>query len=193
MSAARCDGPGSGDMWGAVEGQCNATFRRTGARLWLTGCAALFALVPISGLFAAGPNGTEDPTLVQQAICLPVVLALVWTALGVARQGIWLRPDGVRVRNVYRSYDLPWRRIMSIDPPLAYGAWRNAGIQFRMSDGTTISASLYSAGPFNRSDFADDVVQALRNRRVPGEGNTPSLNAETIATRRRTNPRGSAS
>ena len=143
-------------------GHCNEEFRRTGARLWLTACVGLFALIPTSGLFSAGADGTETPTVAQQAVCLPLAAALAWTTLGVARQGIWLRRDGVRVRNVYRSYVLPWPEVAGIDPPLAYGAMRNAGIQFHLTEGTTVSASLYSAGPLNRTGFADDVVDALR-------------------------------
>jgi Bacterial PH domain len=144
------------------EPACVADFRRNGTRWFLALCAFGFFVIPLSGLFAAGPDGKEEPSVVQQLICAPLAASMLWTTIGVIRQGIWIHPEGVRVRNAYRTYNLPWSDIEGIGPPLPYGAWRNAGIQFKLRDGGRISAALYSEGPLSSADFAADAVSRLQ-------------------------------
>lgn len=137
-------------------------YRRTGVRLWLTACSSAFLLIAISTLFAAGPDGKDDPTVLQQVIVAPFVLLLAWLTIGVFRQGIWTEPDHVRVRNIFRTYRTTWSAISRIEPPPAYRALRNTGIRFILSDGSTINAALFAAGPGNRPTHADKVLHDLR-------------------------------
>jgi hypothetical protein len=151
-----------------VAGKDHLILRRTGHRLALTACMAGLALTSVARFLVADAGAREQPRLTQQLISLSFALAWAWMAIAVARQGIWANGDGVVVRNVFRRHTLRWSDIECIDPPRRYGALRNAGIQFRLHDGRTVKSSLYVAGPLNRLDFADEVVQALRDlgRRV---------------------------
>lgn len=139
------------------------SFRRTAARLWLTAMASLFLLIALSGLFSAGSDGTETPTLLQRLIVAPVAVLALWITVGVFRQGVWSSPAGVLVRNVLRRYRATWPEIADIEPPPPYGKMGNAGLQIVLKSGKRISAALYAAGPFSRPSHADEVVEALRS------------------------------
>ncbi len=139
------------------------SFRRTGVRLFLTLCATLFLLVATSGLFSAGPDGRDMPTVLQQLIVAPFALAALWITVGVFRQGVWSTPSGVTVRNVFRRYRAGWSEVAAIKRPLPYGKMGNAGLQIILKNGERISAALYAAGPFSRPTHADAVVEALRS------------------------------
>ena len=146
-----------------VAGKDHLILRRTAHRLALTVCMAGMALVSVARLLGAGADGGEQRTLAQQLVSLSFALVWAWMTIAVVRQGIWATSDGVFITNVFRRHALRWSDIEWIDPPRRYGAFRNAGIQFRLRDGRTVKSSLYVAGPLNRPDFADEVVQALRD------------------------------
>jgi hypothetical protein len=131
--------------------------------LWLTAIASLFLLIAVSGLFSAGPDGTETPTLLQRLIVAPLAVLALWITVGVFRQGVWSSPTGVSVRNVLRRYRATWSEIADIEPPPPYGKLGSAGLQIVLKSGLRISAALYAAGPFSRSSHADAVVEALRS------------------------------
>lgn len=150
---------------GARDEPGRRAFRRTGPRLWLTVCAGLFCLIFVSGLFAGGDDGKETPSTVQRIVVAPLAAASLWTTIGVARQGIWTDRNGVKIRNVFRTHRLYWDEIKAIQSPVGYGVMRNSGISFVLQDGRRVNAALYSAGPLNRSDFAAEVVAALREER----------------------------
>src|SRR5262245_20117914 len=102
-------------------------FRRNGARWWLTACVSLFVLIGLSGVIApADVHGSPHPA---ERIAFGVfAVAALWVAVGVARQGIYCTADGVIIRNVFKRYTARWEDIEAIEPPLGYGAVRNAGI-----------------------------------------------------------------
>ena len=135
-------------------------YRRTSVRLFLTLCGSLMALVFLIQLVTDGDGGS--PTLGQRAFYAPMALMVLWTTIGVFRQGIWSGPDGLLVRNVFRRYDIDWADVEAIERPPVYGAWRNAGLRIVLRDGRQISAALFGAGPFNRPTHTDAVVAALR-------------------------------
>jgi hypothetical protein len=137
-------------------------FRRSGARWWSAACISLFLLIFLSGLIAAGPNGTETPSLLQQLVCGVLSAGTLLLIIGVLRQGVWIDDQGIRIRNVFRAYRASWQEVKAIDPPPSYGALRNAGIQIVLRDGRRLNAALYSEGRINTSGFADPVVEALR-------------------------------
>jgi len=125
--------------------------------------ASLFLLVTISGLFSAGPDGTDTPTLLQRLIVAPLAVLALWITVGVFRQGIWSRSDGIVVRNVFRSYRASWSDVQDIERPPSYGKMGKAGLQVVLANGERISAALFAAGPFSRETHADAVVEALRS------------------------------
>ena len=132
------------------------SFRRTGPRIWLTMCTATFFLVSVSVL-------AVDSNLGQKLFYVPMAVVTGWTTIGVFRSGIFTNRKGIRVRNVFRTYEARWEDVHSIKAPARYGGWRNTGIQFLLSGGGVINAALYSAGPLNRPTFADEVVRELRS------------------------------
>ena len=125
--------------------------------------ASIFLLVAVSGLFAAGPDGTDSPTLLQLLIVAPFAALTLWITVGVFRQGIWSDASGVSVRNVFRSYQASWSEVERIERPPPYGKMGNAGLQIVLKSGERISAALFGAGPFSRESHADPVVEALRS------------------------------
>lgn len=136
-----------------------SAFRRTGPRLMLTACGAFFFLI-----FASGLLGSSDhpASLAQRLSLAPFAGLTLWITVGVFRQGIWINHHGLRVRNIFKRYEAAWADIETIEDPPPYGAFRNAGIGFRLRDGRRVNAALYAAGPLNRSGFADETVEALR-------------------------------
>lgn len=131
-------------------------FRRTGPRIWLTLCSGAFFLVSVSVL-------AVDSNLGQKLFYLPMAAVTGWTTVGIFRSGIFTDRTGIRVRNVFRTYEARWQDVRSIRAPARYGGWRNSGIQFLLADGGVINAALYSAGPLNRPTFADEVLRDLRS------------------------------
>lgn len=125
--------------------------------------ASLFLLIAVSGLFAAGPDGSDSPTVLQQLIVAPLAALALWITVGVFRQGVWSGPSGVSVRNVFRRYRATWSEVEAIEPPPPYGRMGTAGLQIILKGGHRISAALYAAGPFNTPTHADAVVDALRS------------------------------
>jgi hypothetical protein len=125
--------------------------------------AALFFLVAASGLFSAGPDGTETPSMLQRVIVAPFALLALWITVGVFRQGVWSSRTGVLVRNVFRRYSAIWSEVADIEPPQPYGKMGNAGLQIVLKSGRRINAALYAAGPFSRSSHADAIIEALRS------------------------------
>lgn len=125
--------------------------------------AGLFLLIAVSGLFAAGPDGTETPTLLQRLVVAPFAALALWVTVGVFRQGVWTSPAGITVRNVFRRYFARWSDVAAIEPPPAYGKMGNAGLQIILTNGERISAALFAAGPFSRPTHSDAVVAAIRS------------------------------
>lgn len=123
----------------------------------------MFLLIAVSGLFSAGPDGTDTPTVLQRLIVAPLAALALWITVGVFRQGVWSRPTGISVRNVFRRYRASWSEVAAIEPPPPYGKLGNSGLQIILKSGKRISAALYAAGPFSRSTHADAVVEALRS------------------------------
>lgn len=138
------------------------SFRRTGARWWLAACVSVFFLIGLSGVIApTDAHGSPHPA--ERIFFGILAVGALWITVGVARQGIFCGSNGVVVRNVFKRYEARWSDIDAIEPPMNYGALRNAGIGFRLRDGRRINAALFSAGPLNRRAFADEVVAALRD------------------------------
>jgi hypothetical protein len=139
------------------------SFRRTGNRLWLAACGMLFFLIALTGVFTSWDKSADAPASIEQQLVLaPAAIACLWITVRILRQGIFAKPSALTVRNVLRTSELAWDEITSIDPPLPYPAWRKAGIRVELTDGRTVSAGLYAAGPFNSTGFADEVVARLR-------------------------------
>lgn len=124
---------------------------------------SLFLLVAVSGLFAAGSDGTDTPTLLQRLIVAPLAVLALWATVGIFRQGIWSGPTGVSVRNMFRRYRAAWSEIERIEAPPSYGTMKNAGLQIVLKNGQRINAALYAAGPFSSSTHSAVVVEALRS------------------------------
>jgi Bacterial PH domain len=108
-------------------------------------------------------DGPGPPSIGQRLFNGPLLLVTLWILIGIVRQGVFVEQDGLRVRNIFRTYRLDWDDIDRIDPPRKYGVLRNTGIQFSLRDGHNVSAALYAAGPLNRSTFADETVNDLRH------------------------------
>jgi hypothetical protein len=60
---------------------------------------------------------------------------------------------------------------------------RRTGLQVCLRDGRTVYAFLYSAGPFNRQTFADDVLDELEDlrRRMTATDRAAELGSESPA------------
>ena len=108
---------------------------------------------------------------------------IVWSVLAVIvfiimirwfRMGILATPSRLIVRNVFKTFRIPWADITGFERPASYGLWRNAGLQIRLQDGSTRYAALYAAGPFNRPTFAEGVLDELRqlHERFAGPSST---------------------
>lgn len=102
------------------------------------------------------------------------MLASAWVTVRVFRQGVFALPDRLVVRNIMRTFDIPWSDIHEIDPPKQYGLGRDLGIQIRLKDGSTRAANLFAAGPYNRPEFADEVVSRLRELHARCVAQSPS-------------------
>ena len=136
--------------------------------------SSLFLLIFLSGEVAPWDEDPNAPLKVSQQLALaPLVLASLWVTIRVFRQGVLARPDRLVVRNVLRTFEMPWNEIRAIDPPSRGGAVRNAGIQIRLTDGRTRSANLFTPGLFNGPHFADDVVGRLRELHARYSANPP--------------------
>lgn len=77
------------------------------------------------------------------------------------RMGIFVTPTQVVVRNVFSTARLSWSEITGFGKPPPYGALRKAGLLIRLRDGTTVSATLFGSGMFNRATFADALIADL--------------------------------
>lgn len=167
-------------------------FRRSGARWWLTACASVFVLIGVSGALSGTDGDHANPLVARLFFFTPIALLSAWVMIGVARQGIFCTQNGVTVRNIFRRYDMTWSEIETIEPPVRYGALRDAGIGFGMRDGRHVNAGLYAAGPMNRRGFADDTVAALREELVRHAGHAGEETASSGAVRQRQAVRTSA-
>lgn len=101
-------------------------------------------------------------SLGQRVALAPLAAASLYLMVGILRQGVFVSQKGLRIRNVFRSYEADWNEIDRIEAPPAYGRARNTGIGFVLRDGRRLNAGLFGAGPFNRSTFADPVLEELR-------------------------------
>jgi hypothetical protein len=108
-------------------------------------------------------SGDLPTTVVAGMVRIPLAALALWITVGVFRQGVWSRPDGIVVRNVFRRYRAPWSDVQDIERPPPYGKLGNAGLQIVLANGERISAALYASGPFNSPTHADAVVEALRS------------------------------
>ncbi len=151
LEQVACVESGGTTLWGMVKGTERRSFRRTAVRLCLTAMASLFLAAIASGLFAAGPDGSDEPALLQRLVVTPFVILALWITVGLFRQGVWSSPQGISVRNVFSGIPLDGLRLK----PLRRRLRMDAGLQIVLKSGRRINAALYAAGPFNRPTFAD--------------------------------------
>lgn len=158
-----------------------AQFRRTPYRMFVAACIGSFVAIGLIRSIASGGDagaqrvsGVGDlPGLVSAwgAIALVALVALVaWVRLGVVA-----RQSGLTIRNLVRREHVGWDAIDRFERPAPYGSTRHTGLQIHMRDGRVIHAFLYSAGPFNRPEFADAVItelEALRQRMAASDRET---------------------
>jgi Bacterial PH domain len=168
------------------------SFRRSGARWWLTACVSGFFLIGLSGVLASTDGEHANPIAARLFFFAPIAMLSAWVMVGVARQGIFCDERGVTVRNVFRRYEMAWSEIETIEPPVRYGALRNAGIGFRLRGGRHVNAALYSAGPLNRRGFADDTLSVLREELARHAGHSGEETAQSAEGRQRDAARTSA-
>jgi hypothetical protein len=160
--------------------QEDQSYLRSRNRIWLAvlvGIADVVALA-VSFTATAGKHGQRAQAipLGQRLFGAAFVILFTWTLIGILRSGIRVSTEGLVIRNPWRTQRIEWSDIAAIDPPAAYGKLWKTGILVTRRDGSTVSASLYSAGPLNRRSFADDVVSQLRqdlkkyapSQRTPG-------------------------
>lgn len=95
-----------------------------------------------------------------------VALASAFLLVKVVRMGMFTDEDGLTVRNLWRTHRVAWDAIAGIERPARYGTFRNTGIKIGLTDGSTVYASLYSAGPLNRPGFADETIAELERLRA---------------------------
>ncbi|MER7901436.1 PH domain-containing protein [Streptomyces sp. NPDC096046] len=98
----------------------------------------------------------------QRTVCTVAALVGVVLAVRIARLAIVTTPDHLLVRNLFRSYKVPWAQISSIDRPRLHGATRKTGIVINRTDGSSLSATAYVRGPHNRESFAESVTNDLQ-------------------------------
>ncbi|MER5213108.1 PH domain-containing protein [Streptomyces sp. NPDC002838] len=116
-------------------------------------------MIAASGIFFADSG---RPSVTQRTVCTVAALAGVALSVRVARLAIIVKPDHLLVRNIFRTYKVPWEQITSIDPPKRYGATRKTGIVISRTDGSALSATAYVRGPHNREQFAESVANDLQ-------------------------------
>lgn len=138
-------------------------FRRWLPQLWLTACVSVFFLIFLSGLFVTFDENQDLPVSLGQRVALaPLAAASLYLMVGIPRQGVFVSQKGLRIRNVFRTYEAEWNEIDRIEAPPSYGKFRNTGIGFVLRDGRRMNAGLFAAGPLNRKTFADPVLDELR-------------------------------
>jgi hypothetical protein len=93
-----------------------------------------------------------------------------WFAWRTQRLAVLVGKDGLFVRNYFRDHWLAWGQIAGADAPPPYDYWglRNRGLQIRLRDGTTISASAFMRGQIDVKDVGSELVNYIRNRARQG-------------------------
>jgi hypothetical protein len=148
------------------------TFRRSLNRWWLVACAAGFAVIGLVMIPESSHEGgyyAPDSTFAigSRVFYGLIVVVSLFLVVRVARMGIFADDDGLTIRNVFNSHRVAWEEIARFERPAAHGAFRNTGLRVVMRKGPPVYAALYSAGPFNKRDFADHTVarlEALRSK-----------------------------
>jgi hypothetical protein len=126
----------------------------------------LASLAAVAGFTCWGGTLTSDsgapPRLAQQVFCWVGAAAFVALAARTARLAVIVGDSAVVVRNVFRSYRLPWPEIASVAGPPPYGTRWRAGVQLRLRDGRTVSASAFVRGRIDGPDVGQELVLAIQ-------------------------------
>lgn len=152
-------------------GTASPAFTRPFTRWWLFGCCGLFCVIALSQIPASSYEDSyyaPDSAFVIGSrmvfTCLAVVFLFIMVKI--ARMGMVSDEDGLTVRNLWRTHRVAWAAIEAFHRPARYGAFRNTGIKIVLTDGSTVYAGLYSAGPLNRPGFADETIAQLEQLRA---------------------------
>lgn len=146
-------------------------FRRSLSRWWLVGCIALFALVGLAGIPESSHEGgyysTDSPFVVGSRVFYGLMALLsLFLMFKVARMGIFADRDGLTIRNVFRTHRIEWREVAGFERAARYGGFRRTGLKVVLRNRAPVFAALYSAGPFNKSTFADETLARLESLRA---------------------------
>jgi hypothetical protein len=130
---------------------------------WLVvSLTGVMALVALSGTTASDTGA--PPSTLQRTACALVTMMLVLTMVRTSLLAVVLSDHLLTVRNLFRTYSIPWDQVASVQEPPAYGAWRNAGVRIFLQDGRIISATAFTRGRVDATDVGTDVVSAIRER-----------------------------
>ena len=148
-----------------------ASFRRSLSRWWLVGCISVFALIGFAGIPASSHEDGYYPTdslFVVGSRVFYGLMALVglFLMVKVARMGIFADRDGLTIRNVFRTHRIEWTEIAGFERPARYGRLRRTGLKVVLRNRPPVFAALYSAGPFNKTTFADETLARLESLRA---------------------------
>lgn len=157
-----------------------ARFRRSSSRMLIAFLIGCFFVIGLAGATRSDARFDEESVYDSDSLAeygfraFYGMIAVVSLAVSVGwlRKGILATSSGVTVRNLVRRVHVPWDQIERFERPARYGAMRRTGLQIHRRDGVIVYASLYSAGPFNRPTFADDVLaelEILRRRMTAGD------------------------
>lgn len=131
---------------------------------WSESAAWIYAgCLGILGLYVAtflDPQGSNAWAYRAIGLLLVIVsLSIVRSATG----GIWVRPDGVRLRTKFRSHDLTWSEIRS------FRLRRQAPcLVVELNDGRTIEVPGLQASRSRERDRADQLVAMLNRSLMAG-------------------------
>jgi Bacterial PH domain len=121
------------------------------------GCLGLLGIYAAAFLQPQGPHVWAYRGL--GLLLMIVALSIVRSAMG----GIWVQPDGVRIRTTFRSYELTWSEIRSFrlrrkSPCLAV----------ELNDGRTIGVFGLQASRSGEQDRAGQLVAMLNRSLMAG-------------------------
>ncbi|GAA1782497.1 hypothetical protein GCM10009682_00850 [Luedemannella flava] len=122
-----------------------------------------------------------------------------WAAIGLvagarsAMVAVLATPDALIIRNFLSTRRIPWADVISIERPrpwvyersyAVFANWGN-GLQVRLRDGSTVISSAYAPAGGDPADFADGVIQDLRQQVAQTFPNSPWVDGRAGVVRRK--------
>lgn len=132
------------------------TYRVRGLSVMYAVAGVLMALLPLGAVLSADLVWGE-----RLAWYLPLLAIALFMVFRVARVAVIATEDRVVVRNPFRTIQIPWNKIRSIE--VGVGVLRKAAFQRR--DGSVIPASALPTGGAGVDDATQRMIDELDERR----------------------------